>query len=489
MATCIRCLFKLYTGSLLTSYIHRFISYIDIKVVFPNLLCVETSTRADIRSPPLISFHIDMSFGWPGGGAELPLNPKVYGNSHMPPQMPIPGQMGMHGVGNGPQPQSNASGGFSSAIPRNSLGNTESSQYPAGSAVNQAPGASGVSDQVCNVWKKNFPYHMALLRQYITSFSFVTIDVKFPGIVTRPIGTFHSTSEFHYQTLRSNIDLVEPLQLGLTLTDPNGNVPPGVNHMGTWQFNFKFDPKVAMCTTEGLEVLKQSGLDLARHESEGIELHDFFECLTTSGLVLNPSVTWITFYSGYDLGLLVSQLINRTVPNKKEDYMELVKRFFPQIWDVKMLVKAFNLSSKNYLHEIAEDFRLFRAPVWSSAGTDSRLAALCFYEVMRSLGDHAFSVKNMLFGLEGEGSLSEDELPSQAQTAQMAQVAQVQAQAHAQAQAVAVQAQARGLVPGGLPGIVPPGSGIAPPMMPMPHYMFNSSANPQVGGRQVYFSN
>jgi len=399
-------------------------------------------------------------------------------------------------------------------------------QIPAAAAVAQMPVPNAATlnapEQVCNVWKRNFAYHMSLLRHYVPAFNFVTIDVKFPGIISRPIGTFHSTSEFHYQTLRSNIDLVQPLQLGLTLTDAAGNVPPGGNHVGTWQFNFKFDPEEAMCSTEGLEVLKLSGLDLNRHKTDGIDIADFFEALTSSGLLMNPMVNWITFYSGYDLGLLVSQLINTAVPNEKEDYMELVRRFFPQVWDVKMLVKAFNLSTKNYLHEIAEDFQLFRGSSWSSAGADSRLTALCFYEILRSLGDVIFSVKNRLFGLEDEIPIGDEEAQQQMLQQQLKNTsisnvvpnsmpgmpnapmgtgpvaipgaAPMNLGGTMGTQMGGGQSQSMsttGMGPNAMPGAgAPPGmgpGGVPPAMMQMP-YMFNPAAtNPQVGSRQPMY--
>jgi CCR4-NOT transcription complex subunit 7/8 len=65
-------------------------------------------------------------------------------------------------------------------------------------------------------------------------------DTEFPGVVARPIGQFKSSNEYHYQTLRCNVDLLKMIQVGLTLSDENGNIPPGG---GTWQFNFKFDLK------------------------------------------------------------------------------------------------------------------------------------------------------------------------------------------------------------------------------------------------------
>ena len=56
-------------------------------------------------------------------------------------------------------------------------------------------------------------------------------------MVARPIGTFKSSSDFHYQTLRCNVDLLKIIQLGLTFCNEDGELAPGVC---TYQFNFKF---------------------------------------------------------------------------------------------------------------------------------------------------------------------------------------------------------------------------------------------------------
>lgn len=62
-------------------------------------------------------------------------------------------------------------------------------------------------------------------------------DTEFPGIVARPIGTFKTGSDYHYQTMRCNVDMLKIIQLGITLCDEEGNRPEGM----TWQFNFQFN--------------------------------------------------------------------------------------------------------------------------------------------------------------------------------------------------------------------------------------------------------
>jgi CCR4-NOT transcription complex subunit 7/8 len=65
-------------------------------------------------------------------------------------------------------------------------------------------------------------------------------DTEFPGVVARPIGTFKTSSDYHYQTMRCNVDLLKIIQVGITLADEEGNFP---EECSTWQFNFKFSVK------------------------------------------------------------------------------------------------------------------------------------------------------------------------------------------------------------------------------------------------------
>jgi hypothetical protein len=104
-------------------------------------------------------------------------------------------------------------------------------------------------DQIRDVWASNLEQEFAQVRNLITQYPYVSMvwpsniltqDTEFPGVVARPIGQFKTSNEYHYQTLRCNVDLLKMIQVGITLCDENGNSPPGG---GTWQFNFKFDLK------------------------------------------------------------------------------------------------------------------------------------------------------------------------------------------------------------------------------------------------------
>ena len=113
--------------------------------------------------------------------------------------------------------------------------------------------------------------------------------------------------------MRCNVDLLKLIQVGITLSDEEGNFPQDVT---TWQFNFKFSIgyvrllvvrawaisplflcyREDMYAPESIELLQKSGFDFQRHDEMGIAPNDFAELFITSGLVLVPEARWISFH-------------------------------------------------------------------------------------------------------------------------------------------------------------------------------------------------
>ena len=62
-------------------------------------------------------------------------------------------------------------------------------------------------------------------------------DTEFPGVVAKPTGEFRSASEYQYQLVKCNVDLLKLIQVGLTFFNEDGEKPAGPV---TFQFNLKF---------------------------------------------------------------------------------------------------------------------------------------------------------------------------------------------------------------------------------------------------------
>lgn len=273
---------------------------------------------------------------------------------------------------------------------------------------------------------------MAVIRNYVLdNYNYVFIDCKFPGIVARPIGSFKSTSEYHYQTLRSNVDILQVIQIGLTFANDYGNMPGGHT---TWQFNFRFSASQDMCSADGVELLRQSGVDFVKHETEGIDPFVFAELLISSGLVLNDKINWVAFHSGYDLGYLISVLLNREVPVEESGFLRVVRKYFPNVYDVKYMCKCLGLAGKGSLGETAEEFSIRLPPTvmglgtggLNQAGPDSLLTNGIFFALKHRQGDEGLGhFKDRLFGLGDDEEDKMSRTPSSANVFQFGKMGAV----------------------------------------------------------------
>ncbi|KAF9616563.1 hypothetical protein IFM89_030330 [Coptis chinensis] len=155
------------------------------------------------------------------------------------------------------------------------------------------------------VWNVNLEEEFDLIREIVDDYPYIAMDTEFPGIVLRPVGTFKHSSEYHYQTLKANVDMLKLIQLGLTFSDENGNLPTcGTDKHCVWQFNFReFNVDDDVFANDSIELLRQCGMDFKKNVEMGVDAYRFSQLLMTSGIVMNDDVHWVTFHSGLHGGL------------------------------------------------------------------------------------------------------------------------------------------------------------------------------------------
>ncbi|KAH8104794.1 ribonuclease H-like domain-containing protein [Cristinia sonorae] len=231
--------------------------------------------------------------------------------------------------------------------------------------------------RIREVWAPNLEQEMQNIRELIDKYNYVAMDTEFPGVVARPIGSFKTSSDYHYQTMRCNVDLLKIIQVGLTLADEDGNYPQDVS---TWQFNFHFSVNDDMYAPESIDLLQKSGIDLQQHEEMGIEPNDFAELMITSGLVLLEDTKWISFHSGYDFGYFVKLLTAESLPTTEEMFFERLRKWFPTIYDIKFMMRACKVL-KGGLQDVADDLGVMRIGPSHQAGSDSLLTASTFFKM------------------------------------------------------------------------------------------------------------
>ncbi|KAJ9304128.1 hypothetical protein DTO217A2_6345 [Paecilomyces variotii] len=277
--------------------------------------------------------------------------------------------------------------------------------------------AGSVKTRIRDVWRHNLAQELAVLRSLVERYPYISMDTEFPGIVARPIGSFTNKADYHYQTLRCNVDLLKMIQLGITLFNADGEVPPptaadtnGSYANGlvpapcTWQFNFKFSLENDMYAQESTSMLAKAGIDFAMHEKNGIDPFEFGALLVSSGLVLLDDVHWISFHSGYDFGYLMKIMLCKPLPDDEEEFHKLLNIFFPSLFDIKYLMKhagrnqavndspltpaaaqiLTNLGQKSGLQDIADELGVKRVGIAHQAGSDSLVTGEIYWK-MRQL--------------------------------------------------------------------------------------------------------
>ena len=255
------------------------------------------------------------------------------------------------------------------------------------------------------------------------------------------MGAFTTKADYHYQTLRCNVDLLKVIQLGITLFNEDGETPPAhpidrssmssypVNPLpcpSTWQFNFHFSIAEDMYNQDSIDFLMTAGLDLDAHDKNGIDPHEFGAMLISSGLALIDDVRWISFHSGYDFGYLVKLMLCKQLPEDETEYRKLLSIFFPSIYDIKYMIKAAqrtqtvndvalspsaanilnNLGQKSGLQDLADELAIKRIGVAHQAGSDSLLTGNVFWDVKKIIFNGAIDDEKYLghvWGLNGMG--------------------------------------------------------------------------------------
>jgi CCR4-NOT transcription complex subunit 7/8 len=112
-----------------------------------------------------------------------------------------------------------------------------------------------------------------------------------------------------------------------------------------------------MYAQESIDLLSKSGIMFQKNLENGIDPMHFAELLTSSGVILVDKVIWISFQGSYDFGYLIKLLTNKDLPNTEQEFLELLRIFFPNVFDIKYLMKSCR-NLKGGLEEVARQLEV-----------------------------------------------------------------------------------------------------------------------------------
>ncbi|CAN8305614.1 unnamed protein product [Cochlearia groenlandica] len=257
--------------------------------------------------------------------------------------------------------------------------------------------------EIREVWSENLEQECALIKDSVEKFPYVAMDTEFPGVVWQlPRYANPYYSDDAYELIKKNVNLLKLIQLGLTLSDSQGNLPVYNNKQCLWQFNFReFDLELDPHNTTSIKLLQDSRIDFDKFKTHGVESNRFAELLQGSGVVRNGLVQWVMFHCGADLGYLVKILTGENLPERRSEFLELVKRFFPRVYDVKHIGESGRIGSGLHggLVRIAEELGVPRVGEIHQAGSDSLLTMRVFMEIKKKFPDSIEQLSGFLFQL------------------------------------------------------------------------------------------
>ncbi|KAL2513681.1 putative CCR4-associated factor 1-like protein 11 [Forsythia ovata] len=207
--------------------------------------------------------------------------------------------------------------------------------------------------KVREVWQFNLEDEFLLIKKVLHSYPYASMDTEFPGVIyDHPQLHYSSLSPTEsYSIMKKNVDAMELIQLGLALSDAEGNLPDfGTEYCYVWEFNFR--------------ELMQSGLSLAP-------------------TWVDKNRTWVTFHSTYDFGFLIKILSQRELPDDLSEFTGLVRMYFAvKEFDMKQMMGFFGLHGG--LERMAKSLNVERMAGKShQAGSDSLLTIQAFMELKK----------------------------------------------------------------------------------------------------------
>jgi len=236
------------------------------------------------------------------------------------------------------------------------------------------------STAIKEVYSENLEEEMKVIKPLLTEYNYMGMDTEFPGTV---YSLKNLSDDFYYKTLQKNVNELKLIQLGITLTNKDGEYPKNIPYH-TWQFNFKFDEEKDKYSEESLNLLKNTGIDFDKLKKNGIEHKKFAKILKKTGLVLNPDVKWISFHGSYDFAYLLKLLGKESLSSNENEFMYTLGLYFPHFYDIRVLIKDIDIYFHGGLNKLISTLKIQRKGIKHQAGSDSIATIEAFHKLIEN---------------------------------------------------------------------------------------------------------
>jgi CCR4-NOT transcription complex subunit 7/8 len=254
------------------------------------------------------------------------------------------------------------------------------------------------STVIKEVYAENLEEEIKVIKSVINEYNYIGMDTEFPGTV---YSLNNLINDFYYKTMEKNVNSLKLIQLGITLTNKNGEYPKNIPYH-TWQFNFKYDEKKDLYSEDSLNLLKSTGIDFENLKKNGIDQTKFGAILKDSWLVLNPNIIWVSFHGSYDFAYLLKLLINENLPTTESDYINLLCCYFPNFYDIKSLIKDNDTYFHGGLNKLIYALDIKRKGIKHQAGSDSLATIEAYHKLIEKGSINVKKLKkfkNVLYGI------------------------------------------------------------------------------------------
>ena len=239
-----------------------------------------------------------------------------------------------------------------------------------------------IQNSICEVWNFNLEKEILNISELIDIYPIISFDTEYPGKIIKI--NSNDIEEILYNEFFLNINYTKIIQIGITLGDLKGNLPKPIN---TWQFNFKFNLNSDIYNSKSIELLKSCNIDFNKLNIDGINYFEFGYYLISSGLIMNNSITFITYHSLYDFGYLLKIISCLPISENNLEFLNLLKKFIPNFYDLKFISNELKIDHFGGLQGLANDLNIFRQGTQHNAGSDSLITYLTFIKFMEKFLD------------------------------------------------------------------------------------------------------